>query len=77
MGCTVRGSNSGGGDIFRTRPDRPWGPLNLLYNGSWVFPGIKQPGRVIDHPSPSIAEVKERVKLYLSSPSGPSWPDLG
>jgi hypothetical protein len=25
----------------------------------------------------SNAEVKERVQLYLYSPSGPSWPVLG
>jgi len=24
---------SGGGQIFRTRPDRHWGPLSLPYNG--------------------------------------------
>jgi len=29
------------------------------------------------HPIPSGAEVKERVALYLYSPSGPSWPVLG
>jgi len=38
-GWTVRGSNPGGGEIFRTRPDRPWGPSSLLYNGNRVFPG--------------------------------------
>jgi len=27
-----------GGEIFRTLPDRPWGPPNLLYNGYRVFP---------------------------------------
>jgi len=27
------------GEILRTRPDRPWGPPNLLYNGYQVFPG--------------------------------------
>ena len=32
-GWAVRGSNPGGGDIFRTCPDRPWGPPSLLYNG--------------------------------------------
>jgi len=26
-------------DIFCTRPDRPWGPPSLLYNGYRVFPG--------------------------------------
>jgi hypothetical protein len=25
--------NPGGGEIFRTRPDRPWDPPSLLYNG--------------------------------------------
>ena len=44
----------GGGEIFRTRPDWPW-------------------GRGINHSSPSSAEVKERVKLYLLSRS---WPIL-
>jgi hypothetical protein len=27
------------GEIFRTCPDRPWGPTRLLYNGYRVFPG--------------------------------------
>jgi len=27
-----------GGEIFRTHPDRPWGPPSLLYNGHRVFP---------------------------------------
>jgi hypothetical protein len=34
-------------------------------------------GRGVDHPPPSSAEVKERVELYLYSPSGPSWLVLG
>ena len=77
-GWTVRGSNPGGGEIFRTRPDRPWGPPSLIYNGYPVpFQGVKRPGRGVDHPPPSSAEVKERVELYLYSPSGPSWPVLG
>jgi hypothetical protein len=34
-------------------PDRPWGPLNLLYNGYRVyFPGVQRPGRGVDHPPP-------------------------
>ena len=45
-GWTVRGSNPGWGEIFRTCPDQPWGPLSLLYNGYRVFPGGKErPGR--------------------------------
>ena len=33
-----------GGEIFRTRPDRPWHPPILLYNGYRVFPGGKAAG---------------------------------
>jgi hypothetical protein len=50
MGWTVRGSNPGGGEIFRTCPDRPWGPPSLLYNGYQVFPGGKvRPGHDAGH----------------------------
>jgi hypothetical protein len=41
------------------------------------FPEFKRPGRGVDHPLPSSAEVKERVQLYLYSPSSPSCPVLG
>jgi hypothetical protein len=36
--------NPGGGEVFRTRPERPWGPPSLLYNGYRVFPGGKAAG---------------------------------
>jgi len=39
--------------------------------------GVKRPGSGVDHPPPFSAKVKERVELYLSSPSGTSWPDIG
>jgi hypothetical protein len=29
---------------FSTRPDRPWGPPSLLYNGYRVIPGDKSAG---------------------------------
>ena len=45
--------------------------------GTGSFLGLKQPGRGIDHPPPSSIEVKARIELYISSPSGPSWPVLG
>jgi hypothetical protein len=38
------------------------------------FLGVKRPGRGVDHPLSSSAEVKERVQLYLYSPSASSWP---
>ena len=57
MGWTVRGSNCGKGEIFRTPP-------SFLYNRYWVpFQGVNRPGRGFDHPSPSSAEVEKRVEL--------------
>jgi len=58
--------------ILYTRPDRPWGPPSLLYNGYRVFPGGKErPGRDAD-PSPSSSAVgHEGVELYLYFPYGP------
>jgi len=43
-GWTVRRSNPGEGEIFRTLPDRPWGLPSLLYSGYMVFPGGKAAG---------------------------------
>ena len=37
------------------------------------FPGVKRPGRGVNHPPISSAEVKERIQLYICSPFGPSW----
>ena len=68
---TVRGSNPGGSQIFRTCPYRPWDPPSLLYNGYRVFPGGKERPRSDADPSPlSSAVGHERVELYLYSPSG-------
>jgi hypothetical protein len=53
---TARGSNPGGGEIFRTRPNQPWGAPSLLYNGYRIFPGGKVVGAWC---------------LYLYSPFGP------
>jgi hypothetical protein len=71
------GSNPGRGEIFRTRPDRPWGLPSPLYNGYQVFSGVKGPRRGADHPPPSKCRGHERVGLYLYSPSGPQWPVIG
>jgi hypothetical protein len=40
-----------------------------------VSQGEKQMGCDVDRPAPS--RPKERVELYLYSPSGPSWPVVG
>jgi len=36
--------------------------------GTGSFPGVKRPGRGVDHPSPSSAEVEGRVELYIWLP---------
>jgi hypothetical protein len=67
-GWTVRGSNPGGGEIFRNCPDRPWGPPCLPRNGYRVFPGGKErPGHDADPSPPSSAEVLEE-QSYNSTP---------
>jgi len=48
-----------------------WPPTQWV---SGVFPGGKAAGAWQWQPILSSAEVKERVQLYLYSPSGPSWP---
>jgi hypothetical protein len=62
----------GGGDIFLTRQTGPGANPASYTMGTGSFPGVKRPGRGVDHPPASSAEVKERVELYLSSASGPS-----
>jgi hypothetical protein len=49
-----------------TQPPIQWVPGALSL-------GVKRPGREADHSSPSSAEVKEYVELYIHSPNTPSW----
>jgi hypothetical protein len=54
------GIESRWGEIFHTNPDRPWGPLSLLNNGHRVsFPGVKRPGRGVDHPPHLVPRLKK------------------
>ena len=70
--------HSGTARIFRTRPDLPWCPSSLLYNGFRIsFSGLNRPGSGVNHPPQPGAEVKERIEFYFYSPSGPSWPIPG
>ena len=68
-GWTVRGLNPGGGEIFRTCPDRPWGPPILLYNGYRVFPGGKERQGREANPSPLSSAVIMKEQSCTSTPS--------
>jgi hypothetical protein len=75
-GWTVRGSNPGGSEIVRIRPNRPWGTPSLRNNGYRDIPGSKAAGVALRAHTRS-AGVKERLELYLYAPTGPLWPVLG
>jgi len=53
------GIESRWGEIFRTRPDRPWGPPSLLYNVYWVFPGGKAAGACVNHSLHLVPRLKK------------------
>ena len=51
------GIESRGDEVFRTFPDRTWGPLSLLHNGYQVFPGGKERPESEADPSPPSSAV--------------------
>ena len=70
----VRGSDLGGGEIFRTCPDRPWGPPSLLYKGYRLFPGGKErPLRDAD-PSPLLVPWSRKSRAIALLPVWAVWP---
>jgi hypothetical protein len=77
QGWTIRGSNPVGTRFSAPVETGPGAHPASHTISTRSFPWVKWPGRGVDHPSPSIDEVKERVELYLYSPFGPSWPVLG
>ena len=62
------GSNPGGGEIFRTCPDRPWGPPSILHNGYRVFPGGKERLKRDADPTPPSSAVVMKEQSYTSTP---------
>jgi hypothetical protein len=72
-GWTVQGSNSRGGEIFRTRCDQPCDPPILLYNGYWVcFPrSIPEQGRDVDFPLHLSPRLKSKAIPLL-----PLWASI-
>jgi hypothetical protein len=60
------------GRNLRARQDRPRVPPSLPYNGKWVFPGVKRPGRSDNHIPRSSADVANGLDLYLCLPPVPA-----
>jgi len=71
-------SRWGGGARFSAPIQTVPGVYPASYTmGTRSFLEVQWLGNGVDHPSSSSAEVKERVELYLYSPSRPLWPVLG
>jgi hypothetical protein len=62
-----------GTTFFTTVQTGPGAHPASYTTGTGSLPWVKRTGRVVDHPLPSSAEVKERVELYLYYHSVPSW----
>jgi hypothetical protein len=76
VGITTRYGINGPGIQFRWGRDFLHPPRLALYNRYWVFLGAGGGGAARAWrwpPTPSSTEVKESVKLYIYSLSGPSW----
>ena len=83
VGLATRYGLDGPGIDFRrgARFSAPFQTGNGAHSASCIMgtgslsSGVERQGRSVHHLPPSNAEVKERVELYLYSPSG--WPVLG
>jgi len=76
-GWMVRGSNPVRAIFSAPVQTNPGAHPTSETMGAGSFPGAKRPWRGVEHPAPSSVKVKERVDLYLYSPSGTSRPVLG
>ena len=68
IGWTVRGSNPGWGEIFRTCADRLWGPPSFLYNGYRSFQGVKSGQGVTLTPHPLLVPWSRKSRAILLLP---------
>jgi hypothetical protein len=69
-GLDVRGPNTGGGAIFRTCPDRSWGPTSYTM-GTGSFPGVESGRSVKLTPHPLLVPwFKNRVDYTSTLPKG-------
>jgi len=67
---TVRGSNPGAGEFFAPVQTGPGVHSASYTTSTGSFPGVKRPGRGVDHKPTSSAEVKEKVNYISTSLTG-------
>ena len=65
MGWTVRGSNPGGEELFRTHPDSPWGPSASYAVRALSFSEVKRLGRGVNYPSHIAPRLKKSRVITL------------
>ena len=63
-GWTVRGSKPVGARFSAPIQIGPGAHLASCTTVTGSLPGVKRPGRDVDHTPPSVPEVKERVAVY-------------
>ena len=67
---TMRTKNYGKKYKERAKKKSRWGEIFAPGSPSR---GVKRPGRDVNYPPACSTEVRERVELYVYSPSGPLW----
>jgi len=60
----------GGGEIFRTRSHKPWGPNIILYNGYQDFPGVKSGRGMTLTPHKLLMPWSRKSKTITTRPLG-------
>ena len=79
VGITTRYGLDGAGITFQKgrgfpcRPDRSGAHPASYTMETGSVPGLKRPGREINHITQSSAEIEERIELNHFYPSDPSW----
>jgi hypothetical protein len=68
LSLSYRGSNPGGREFFRTRPEWPWSPPSLLYNGDRVFLGGQSGRGVALTTHPHLAPRLRKEPSYTFTP---------
>jgi len=80
-GHTIRDSNPGGIESFRTLPERFWGPDSLpIKQVPGLSPGYSSRGVALTNNTASSTDVKGSLESFLYSPVVPSqhviWTEL-